>query len=41
MRQINQEIVLELYKAFAQGNLQNVAAKMAPGFIASQTTELP
>jgi uncharacterized protein len=37
----NQEIVLELYKAFAQGNLQYIAEKMAPQFIASQTTELP
>ena len=41
MRQTNQETVLELYKAFAQGNLQDIAAKMALQFIASQTTELP
>lgn len=41
MSEINQEIVLELYSAFAQGNLQHVAEMMARQFIASQTNALP
>lgn len=41
MSKTNQEIVLELYNAFARGNLQYIAEKMAPQFIASQTDQLP
>ncbi len=41
MTKTNQETVLGLYKAFAQGDLQSIAAKMAPEFVASQTTALP
>lgn len=41
MGETNQEIVLKLYGAFAQGDFQYVSERIAPQFTASQTTELP